>query len=140
MRRVGHLFRKSCIGIWYLDEIILCAAYGTERLFSLVLFLQRCLTGLIYIFRAAVEDSCSDDMFGPTQNIESDPSTQSPNLMTKYLSGDSTKIDSPGSFQRLQNILTMEISTPSFNHEFFNNELSNHELFNHGLFNYELWP
>jgi len=54
--------------------------------------------------RAAVEDSSSDDMFGPTQNIESDPSTQSPNLMTKYLSGDSTKIDSPGSFQSVDEL------------------------------------
>ena len=90
------------------------------------------------IFRAAVEDSSSDDMFGPTQNIESDPSTQSPNVMTKYLSGDSTKIDSPGSFQRLQNISNMEISTPSFNHELSNHELFNHELFNHEIFNHEL--
>ena len=92
---------------------------------------------LFYIFRAAVEDSSSDDMFGPTQNIESDPSTQSPNLMTKYLSGDSTKIDSPGSFQRLQNISTMNISIPSFNHELFNHEIFNHKIFNHELFNFK---
>ena len=83
---------------------------------------------LFYIFRAAVEDSSSDDMFGPTQNIESDPSTQSPNLMTKYLSGDSTKIDSPGSFQRLQNISTIKFSTPSFNHEVLKHKLFNHEF------------
>ena len=54
--------------------------------------------------KSAKRSLYSDDMFGPTQNIESHPSTQSPNPMTKYLSGDSMKIDSPGSFQSVDEL------------------------------------
>lgn len=44
------------------------------------------------------QSASSEDMFfQPSQNIESVPSTQSPTA--KHLSGDSTKISSPGSFQ-----------------------------------------
>jgi len=53
--------------------------------------------------RNSKHDTSSEDMFAATQNIESAPSTQSP-LARQQLSGDSTKISSPGSFQSVDEL------------------------------------
>ena len=58
---------------------------------------------LLFFFRTSKHETSSEDMFAASQNIESAPSTQS-SFSKQHLSGDSTKISSPGSFQRLETL------------------------------------
>jgi len=53
--------------------------------------------------RTSKHETSSEDMFAASQNIESAPSTQSP-FSKQHLSGDSTKISSPGSFQSVDEL------------------------------------